>query len=75
MKHCEKLNFLADNYFDLFFNTRKSVEIELSNKSLFCCCGALATGLHEMHCTKFKNKVNSETIKRLSYLLPTKSKK
>lgn len=44
---------------------------ELSDKqTMFCCCGKLATGVHERNCAKFNNKVLAETIKRLSYLLP-----
>jgi hypothetical protein len=57
MKHYEKLIFLKDNHFVLFYDTRRIVEKELSDKqSLFCCCGRLATGLHEAHCVKFQKK-------------------
>jgi hypothetical protein len=34
-----------------------------------CLCGRLATGLHENGCRRFKNAVNSETVKRLKNLL------
>ena len=38
---------------------------ELSEQQpLFCCCGKLATGLHEMYCHKFADKVRKETLKR-----------
>lgn len=30
----------------------------------FCCCGKLATGLHELHCRKFYAKVNKEALRR-----------
>lgn len=54
-----------------FISERVKVERELSDKqSIFRCCGRLATGLHERHCQKFNNKVDSETIKRLQTLLP-----
>lgn len=71
MKKHEKLAYLKDADFGLFVKTRQMVFDELSDQqTMFCCCGKLATGLHEMNCTKFNNKVDSETIKRLSYLLP-----
>lgn len=54
-----------------FVKTRQIVFDELSEQqTIFCCCGKLATNLHEEHCSKFKNKVADEVIKRLSYLLP-----
>lgn len=75
MKKHEKLSYLKDTHFGLFLTTRQKVFNELSDQQgVFCCCGRLATGLHESHCTKFNNKVNTETIKRLSYLLPGNSK-
>ena len=71
MKRFEKLAYLKDNYFGLFLTTRQQVFNDLSEQqTMFCCCGRLATGLHESNCTKFNNKVNGETIKRLSNLLP-----
>ena len=75
MKKWEKLAYLKDNYFGLFLTTRQQAFNDLSDQQeMFCCCGRLATGLHEMNCTKFNNKVNEETIKRLSYLLPKENK-
>ena len=71
MKKYEKLEYLKNANFGLFVKTRKMVFDELSDQqTMFCCCGKLATGLHESNCTKFNNKVDAETIKRLSYLLP-----
>ena len=71
MKKYEKLEYLKNADFGLFIKTRKIVFDELSDQqTMFCCCGKLATGLHESNCTKFNNKVDAETIKRLSYLLP-----
>ena len=73
MKKWEKLAFLKDNYFGLFLATRQQAFNELSDQqTMFCCCGRLATGLHERNCTKFNNKVDAETINRLSHLLPKK---
>lgn len=75
MKKWEKLAFLKDVDFDIFMMTRKRVKEELSEgQSMFCCCGKLATGLHEAHCKKFNDKVDAEVIKRLQHLIPSKQK-
>lgn len=67
----QKLNYLYKADLGLFVKTRQTVFDELSEQqTMFCCCGKLATNLHEEHCAKFKNKVADEVIKRLSYLLP-----
>lgn len=73
MKKWQKLEYLKDVNFDLFLMTRNHVKNELSEKqTMFCCCGKLATGLHEAHCKKFNDKVDAEVIKRLQHLLPSK---
>lgn len=73
MKKWEKLAYLKDVDLDLFILTRNKVKEELSyDQAMFCCCGKLATGLHESHCKKFNDKVDAETIKRLQHLLPSK---
>lgn len=72
----QKILFMVNNYFEIWYRTRELVEDELSAKqSIFCICGRLATGMHEQNCSKFKNKINSETLKRLDYLkvFPTES--
>ena len=75
MKKHEILAYLKDAHFGLFVKTRQIVFDELSDQqTMFCCCGRLVTGLHERNCTKFNNKVDGETIKRLSHLLPKKEK-
>lgn len=75
MKYAEKLEYLQEHHLMTFIKTRQKVFDELSDQqTMFCCCGRLATGLHEMHCQKFKRKVNSETIKRLADLLPKNKK-
>ena len=75
MKKWEKLAYLKDVDLDLFIMTRNKVKEELSNgQTMFCCCGRLATGLHESHCKKFNDKVDAEVIKRLQHLLPSKNK-
>lgn len=69
MKITEKLEYLQTNHFSEWLKTRQEVEDELSNKqSMFCLCGRLATGLHERNCKRFRNKVISETVKRLKKL-------
>lgn len=71
MKKQEKLEYLKDTHLNLFLQERQKVKNELSDQqTMFCCCGKLATGLHEIHCTKFNNKVDAEVIKRLEHLLP-----
>ena len=71
MKYTDKLEYLQTNHFTTFVKTRQKVFDELSEQqAMFCCCGRLATGLHENNCQKFNRKVNGETIKRLSDLLP-----
>lgn len=71
MKYAEKLEYLQENHLMAFVKTRQEVFDELSEKqTMFCCCGKLATGLHEANCSKFNRKVNGETIKRMSNLLP-----
>lgn len=66
MKLQEKIEKWKTTQFYAWYNTRKEVEQELSERqTMFCCCGRMATGLHEMHCSKFQHKVDVETIKRL----------
>lgn len=73
MKKYEKLAYLTLNHFNLFRETYLKAFNDLSDKQeVFCCCGRLATSVHEVHCKKFAAKVESETIKRLSHLLPKK---
>lgn len=76
MKYIEKLEYLQENHLRTFVKTRQEVFDEMSEQqTTFCCCGKLATGIHEVHCNKFNRKVNIETIKRLSDLLPKRDKK
>ena len=75
MKYKDKLEYLRSNHLITFVKTRQEVFDELSEQqTIFCCCGRLATELHERNCQKFNSKVNSETIKRLSDLLPKVTK-
>lgn len=71
MKYTDKLEYLKTNHLITFVKTRQEVFDELSEQqTMFCCCGKLTTGNHEANCSKFNRKVISETIKRLSHLLP-----
>ena len=50
----------------LYIKTREKVFNKLSNEqSMFCCCGQLATSLHENRCQKFNKKVDKETLKEV----------
>lgn len=71
MKKLEKIDYLQKNHLYEWVKTHAQVERELSDAhDLFCECGHLATGTHESGCRKLRNKIMSETIKRLSHLLP-----
>lgn len=73
MKKLEELSFLRDNYFAEYMKTRQQSYNDLSDQqTIFCCCGRLATGLHERSCSLFNRKVDAETIMRLRHLLPEK---
>lgn len=76
MKLSEKLDYLLRHHRGEWLKVRQETKDELSaRQSMFCFCGRLATGLHEMNCSRFRNKVTSETVKRLNHLLihnPTK---
>lgn len=76
MKYTDKLEYLQANHLIAFVKIRQEVFDELSEQqTVFCCCGKLASGIHEAHCSKFNRKVNDETIKRLADLLPKGGKK
>ncbi len=71
MKKLEKIDYLQKNHLYEWVKTHAQVERELSDAhDLFCECGHLATGAHESGCRKLRNKIMSETIRRLSHLLP-----
>lgn len=62
----DKIKWLKENEPVLWTKTFKVVRGELSDKqTMFCCCGKLATGLHEDNCRKFLQQVENETVKRL----------
>ena len=74
MNQAEKKHYLYENHFRLWADTRVKTEDEVSsNQSMRCVCGRLATRFHEMNCTRFQNKVDSETIKKLKHLIKKES--
>lgn len=53
MKKLERIEYLKTQQLAAWNSTKSKVFNELSNnQSMFCCCGKLATGLHEMNCRK-----------------------
>ncbi len=73
MRQSEKINFLIRNHYQQFVDTYKEVDNEFQEKyRLFCICGTLNTGLHEMRCNRARDYKEKQTIKRLSKLLPKK---
>lgn len=75
MKITQKLDYLQNNHMGEWLKTKREVEDELSSRqSMFCMCGKLATGLHELNCRRFRNKIITETVNRLKPLLKGKNK-
>lgn len=71
MKKAEKLNFLFDNHYAEYSKAWSQANDEVSDMvPMFCFCGKLCTGLHEMNCPKFMAKVKNEVLKKLDHLLP-----
>ncbi len=74
MKLSEKLYYLQTNHMGEWLKTRREVDEQVSSSyPMICICGRLATGFHEMNCTRFRNRVTSETVKRLKHLLTKKA--
>lgn len=75
MKITQKLDYLQNNHMGEWLKTKREVEDELSSRqSMFCMCGKLATGLHELNCRRFRNKIITETVNKLKPLLKGKNK-
>lgn len=65
-----KIEWLKIHYWSEWASTRQKIADKLSDsQDIFCCCGALATGLHESRCRRFNDKVDSITCKELEHLL------
>lgn len=66
MNKSERIEYLKTHELLTWLSTRQKVYDEFSDSQLmFCCCGKLATGLHEQNCQKFNEKVDIETANRL----------
>lgn len=66
MKKQDKIKILKENKLNEWNSVRNKIFDELSQQqSIFCICGKLSTGLHELNCKKFNNLVDSKTLKIL----------
>lgn len=66
----DKILYLKNNHYNDWVNVRQKVEEELScSQTMYCVCGRLATGFHELHCKRYANKVDSLTYKKLKHLI------
>ncbi len=76
MKLHEKLDYIQTNHMGEWLKTRRETADYVSSQyPMICICGRLATGFHEMNCTRFRNRVKSLTVKKLEHLLPKKAEK
>lgn len=67
----DKIEWIKTHYWSEWVSIRQKVADKLSeSQDIFCCCGALATGLHETQCRRFNDKVDSIACKELKHLLP-----
>lgn len=67
----DKIEWLKTHRWAEWVSTRQKVAAELSDaQTMFCCCGALATGLHETRCRRFNKEIDFSTCKTLEHLLP-----
>lgn len=72
----EKKDYLFHNHYNEWVKKFREEENNLSDSfNIVCVCGKLATGLHLMHCTKFRDKVERNTVKSLGHLIPKKNDK
>ena len=73
MTTAKKLEYLKKNHLDKFLECRRKTYSQLSDLHyMFCTCGKIATGLHQLSCKNFNNKVDSETVKSLEHLIDEK---
>lgn len=73
MKKAEKIEYLYENHYSEWHDTRAKADNFVSSQHpMWCVCKRLCTGMHERHCKRFQDKVDSETVKRLKHLLPSK---
>ena len=75
MTRQEKINYLIENHYMHWLTAkRESEDIVSDSQPMMCCCGRVATGLHEMHCTRYQAKVDTQALKKLNHLLPRADK-
>jgi hypothetical protein len=68
-KKAERIAFLKKYAMEDWIKTREEADEEVSREhSMKCVCGKLCTGLHESYCRKFKEKVDTRTVKKLKHL-------
>lgn len=73
MNKQDKLVYLQQEHWSEWYDTRKEADQFVSDQHpMWCVCKRLCTGMHERSCSRFRAKVDSETIKRLKHLLPSK---
>ena len=72
-KQKQLMRTLQDKHFSEWVKTHRQVWDECSDRQqMFCICGRLASGIHENNCSKFRDLVNRETVKRLACLVESK---
>ena len=65
----ERIVFLQKYAPEEWKRVRQEVDQEVSDEhSMKCVCGQLCTGLHESYCQKFRNAVDTRTVKKLKHL-------
>lgn len=71
MKMQEKIDWLKTHFFADWMGTHIEAEHQVSNEHpMFCVCGKLSTGLHELRCTKFKKAVDLRCVELMKDKLP-----
>lgn len=67
----EKKEYLFHNHHNEWVKKFREEENNLIDSlGIVCVCGKLATGLHFMCCTKFRDKIERKTVKSLEHLIP-----
>lgn len=75
MKKEEKLLFQKEHHYQEFAATYKQVDQEFQEAHrLYCICGCINSGLHEIYCKRAREYKYSKVIERLSHHLPDKKK-
>lgn len=73
MKTERIIKYLIENNYQEFIETYKQVDQEFQEEHrMFCICGSLNTGFHEIYCNRARDFKYRQVVERLSYLLPKK---